>query len=349
MTGPDKEVSFPLKTDQTASVRIGETPLVTIVTPSYNQANYLEHSIRSVLAQDYPNIEYLVIDGASKDGSVDIIQDYADRLAGWVSEPDQGQAEAIAKGFARANGEILAWLNSDDLYLPGAVRAAVRALQEKPEAGLVYGNAITIDAQGRPLNRLDFTPYDLVDLMSFQIICQPSVFLRRQAYEQSGGIDPTYHFMLDHHLWVRIARIAPVIHAPQTWSAARYHPAAKNASQAAGFSREILQALRWMESNPQFMTLAAENRRKILGGAYRLHARYLLDGGQPGPALLSYARALFYRPGYAFQHWPRMLYAAASLVGLERAARRMADRRGIPRPVRAVEPGWSSWPGLQIH
>jgi hypothetical protein len=270
-------------------------------------------------------------------------------LAWWVSESDQGQAEAIAKGFSRANGEILAWLNSDDLYLPGAVSAAVRTLQARPEASLIYGNAITIDAQGRPINRLDFTDYDLVDLMSFRIICQPSVFMRRRVYEQCGGIDQAYHYMLDHHLWIRMARTAPIAHSPQTWSAARYHPAAKNASQAAGFSSEIMQALGWMESDPQFKSLVADHRRKILGGAYRLHARYLLDGGLPGPALRSYARALFYRPGYALQHWLRMLYAAASLIGLERTARRLAARRGNRRPANAMEPGWYGWPGLQIN
>src|SRR3990172_7583731 len=100
-----------------------------------------------MLAQDYPSIEYLVFDGGSTDGSVEILRSYADRLAWWVSEPDQGQASAIAKGFARAHGEIIAWLNSDDLYLPGAIRAAVQAFQARPEAGLIYGNAITIDAQ----------------------------------------------------------------------------------------------------------------------------------------------------------------------------------------------------------
>jgi glycosyltransferase involved in cell wall biosynthesis len=335
--------------DNNSTSQPAELPLVTIVTPSYNQAAFLEDTLRSVLAQDYPAIEYMVIDGGSTDGSVEIIRRYADRLAGWVSEPDQGQASAISKGFARASGDILAWLNSDDLYLPGAVSAAVKVFQTRSEAGLVYGNAITIDAQGRPLNRLDFTNYDLVDLLSFRIICQPSVFMRRRAYEQAGGIDPAYHFMLDHHLWIRIAKTAPIVHIPQTWSAARFHPAAKNTSQAAGFSREIIQTLQWMESSPRFKPQIAENRRKILGGAYRLHARYLLDGGLPGPALRSYTRSLLYRPGYALQHWPRMLYAAASLIGLQGAAGRLAARRGSRCPVKVMEPGWYSWPGLQIN
>ena len=130
--------------------------LVSIITPSYNQAAFLEKTIQSVLAQTGAQIEYIIIDGGSRDGSVNIIQRYAGRLAYWVSEPDSGQAEAINKGLQRARGEIVAWLNSDDLYLPGAVSSAVAVLEQKPELGMVFGDAITIDAAGRPLNRLVF-------------------------------------------------------------------------------------------------------------------------------------------------------------------------------------------------
>jgi glycosyltransferase involved in cell wall biosynthesis len=322
---------------------------VTIVTPSYNQADFLEDCLRSVLSQDYPPIEYLVVDGGSTDGSLEIIRRYADRLAWWVSEPDQGQAEAIAKGFDHARGEIIAWLNSDDILLPGAVTSALRVFQDHPEAGLVYGNAITIDARGRPLNRLDFKNYNLLDLMSFRIICQPSVFMQRRVYEQVGGVDPGYHYMLDHHLWIRMAQVAPIVHTPQAWSAARYHPAAKNASQAAGFSREIHRVLEWMERSQPFKPLIKKHRRQVLGGAYRLSARYLLDGGSPGPALADYLHALWYRPAYALQHWHRMLYAAASLAGLQRAAGRLSARRRHPCFVSGFEPGWVSWPGLRIE
>jgi glycosyltransferase involved in cell wall biosynthesis len=165
--------------------------LVSIVTPSFNQADYLEQTIQSVLAQDYPWIEYIIIDGASTDGSVEIIERYAGRLAWWVSEPDRGQAEAINKGLQRANGEIVAWLNSDDLYLPGAVSRAVAALQANHALGLVYGDALTIDAQGRPIHSLVFGEWGLEELIRFRIICQPAVFMRRLPYDAgSSSVGP---------------------------------------------------------------------------------------------------------------------------------------------------------------
>ena len=156
-------------------------PLVSIVTPSYNQAQYLEQTLRSVLEQDYPRIEYMVIDGASTDGSVEIIRKYEDRLAYWVSEKDSGQAEAINKGFTRASGDIIAWLNSDDYFLPGAVGAAVKAFDENPDVLLVYGDMLAVDERGRTINQLKYRQLTLDDLLCFQIIGQPAVFMRRSA------------------------------------------------------------------------------------------------------------------------------------------------------------------------
>ncbi|HSO26669.1 MAG TPA: glycosyltransferase, partial [Anaerolineales bacterium] len=135
-------------------------PLVSIITPSYNQNRFLEATMRSILQQEGVRIEYIIVDGGSQDGSVETIRRYDERLAWWVSEPDRGQAEAINKGFARAQGEIVAWLNSDDLFLPGAAVAAAAALQGQPDAGFVFGDALTIDAHGRPLNRLDFRHWE---------------------------------------------------------------------------------------------------------------------------------------------------------------------------------------------
>ncbi len=299
--------------------------LVSIITPSYNQAAYLEQTIRSVLEQDYSPLEYLIIDGGSSDGSVEIIRKYARHLAWWVSEADAGQAEAINKGLQRAKGEIVAWLNSDDLYLPGAVAQAVQALRAHPEVGLVFGDAVSIDAQGRRLKRLVFGDWGLDELMRFRIICQPAVFMRRTVLERAGYLDPSYHYLLDHHLWLRMARLAPVRHVPQVWAAARHHPGAKNVAQAAGFGQEAVRILNWMKTQPDLAPRFARQRRQIEAGAQRLNARYLLDGGLPGAALRAYGRALALNPGYALQHWQRMIYAILLLVG-GRGLSRLVER-----------------------
>jgi len=289
--------------------------LVSIITPSYNQAAFLEQTIQSVLSQEYPSIEYILVDGGSTDGSLEIIERYRQRFAWWVSEPDSGQAQALNKGFLHATGEIVAWLNSDDLYLAGAVSQAVTALQNNPKLGFVFGDAITIDATGNPLSRLRFEDYHLLDLIGFRIICQPAVFMRRSVLELAGNLDESYHYLLDHQLWIRLARQAPFQHVPATWAAARHHAAAKNVSQAAGFGQEAFWILDWMEADSELAPQVHSNQRRIRAGAHRLNARYLLDGGFPASALRAYSQALWLSPGFALQHWHRMLYAALSLLG----------------------------------
>src|SRR5947208_10566760 len=139
--------------------------LVSIVTPSYNQAAFLEDTIRSVLEQDYEPIEYVVVDGGSTDGSVDIVERYADRLAWWTSEPDDGQAQAINKGFAHTRGQILGYLNSDDTLLPGAVSRLVAALEADPELVCVYGDAVWLDAGGRTMGDAVAHSWDPVPML----------------------------------------------------------------------------------------------------------------------------------------------------------------------------------------
>jgi glycosyltransferase involved in cell wall biosynthesis len=288
---------------------------VTVVTPSYNQADYLEQTIRSVLGQNYPNLEYIIVDGGSNDGSVDIIRNYEQDLTWWVSEPDSGQAEAINKGLKRANGEIVAWLNSDDLYAPGAIAQAVAAMEQNPGLGMVYGNALTFDQDGHPLNELTFGDWGLEEFVAFRIICQPAVFMRRSIVEQAGYLNPDYHFLLDHHLWVRIARPTEVQHIPQIWAFARHHRHAKNVAQAAGFGQEAYRLLAWMESQPDLATLIERNRRAVWAAAHRFNARYLLDGGRAWPALKAYLRSFKLHPPTALQEAHRILFAVLSLLG----------------------------------
>jgi glycosyltransferase involved in cell wall biosynthesis len=348
---------------------VPEKPLVSIITPSYNQAAFLEYTIRSVLEQEYAPIEYLIVDGASKDHSVEIIQRFASRLAWWVSEPDSGQAEAINKGLLRARGDIVAWLNSDDLYLPGAITQAVAALQAEPALGMVFADAITINAQGQPLNRLSFGDWSLEELMAFRIICQPALFMRRSLLEKAGFLDPTYHFMLDHHLWIRIARLAPIRYAVNRltqapsetehplWAAARQHAHAKNVAQATDFGRETLRLLQWIQSQPDLASQYMRTRRHVLAGAYRLNARYLLDGGMAWAALQSYSKAMLNWPGYTLKHWHRMAYAVLCLLKVNSLADRLRAALEIRQRCRLIaelqhsqptQQKLDNWPGLHL-
>lgn len=203
-------------------------PLVSIVTPSYNQARFLETTICSVLEQDYPDLEYILVDGGSTDGSLDIIRRYAHRLAWWVSEPDKGQTDAINKGFARSNGAILAWLNSDDTYEPHAVAEAVEFLQSRPEVGLVYGDAKFIDQDGRLIGRFPAAQTDYRRLRRGYVhIPQQAAFFRADLWRKVGPLDPSFYFAMDYDLWVRLARLGEVRYHPRPWANFRLHTQGK--------------------------------------------------------------------------------------------------------------------------
>lgn len=290
--------------------------LVSIITPSYNQAAYLEQTILSVLNQDYPHIEYIVVDGASTDDSVEIIKKYADRLAYWVSEKDRGQAEAINKGFSHATGDIVAWLNSDDYYLQGAVRAAVKVFEENPDVVLVYGDMLAVDEHGKTFNTLTYEQLNLEDLLCFQIIGQPAVFMRRSALQKTNGLNLDFHFLLDHLFWIQIAKHGKMLHASQTWSAARYHAEAKNRAKAAEFGREAFRILEVAAQDGDLAPLLAKVNRRARASANRVDARYLLDGGQPAKALSAWMRALFIHPKTALTRMNIFVSAVLNLLGM---------------------------------
>lgn len=209
------------------------SPKVSIITPSFNQANYLEATLQSVLSQTYQPIEYLVIDGGSTDGSLDIIRSYQSQLAGWVSEPDLGQADAINKGFAMASGDILAWLNSDDTYEPGAVDGAVEFLVGHSEIGMVYGQAHYIDEHGRRIARYPAAPTDYKGLRrGVNTIPQQAMFFRSKLWQMVGPLDPTFFYAMDYDLWVRISAVSPIAFHRQNWANFRLHDKSKSLTAA---------------------------------------------------------------------------------------------------------------------
>ena len=204
-------------------------PLVSIVTPSYNQAAYLEETISSVLDQDYQNLEYIIVDGGSNDGSLEVIEKYANELAWWVSESDRGQTDAINKGFSRAKGEILAWINSDDTYLTGAISEAVEFLESHPDIGLVYGDANLIDEGGDVIGRFPARQTDKRRLMRGYVhIPQQASFFRADIWRIVGPLDPSFYFAMDYDLWVRISQQSPIEYYPRLWANFRLHGDAKS-------------------------------------------------------------------------------------------------------------------------
>lgn len=199
-----------------------ELPTVTVVTPSYNQGRFIRETVESVLSQDYPRVEYLVIDGGSTDETLAILRDYESRLV-WVSEADRGQSSAINKGWRRGRGEIVAWLNSDDTYLPGAISTAVSYLSQHPEVGALYGEGYRIDEEGRVLDRCPTLPFSIESLKETCFICQPTAFLRRRVVEEVGYLDESLHFSIDYDLWIRLARVTRFACVPAYLAAARVH------------------------------------------------------------------------------------------------------------------------------
>jgi glycosyltransferase involved in cell wall biosynthesis len=210
------------------------TPRVSIVMPSYNHAPFLRAAIDSVLSQEYPALELIVIDGGSRDGSVEILQSYGDQLR-FVSERDRGQADAINRGFALITGEILGWLNSDDLFLPGAIARVVRAFGEHPEAEFVYGRGWEIDESGRIIEESGVLTFDLWRLIHQRnFIQQPSCFFRRSLFERVGPVDANLHYVMDWDLWIRFAG-ARGVSVDEFWSCNRVHK--DNKTQRGQFRR----------------------------------------------------------------------------------------------------------------
>ena len=259
---------------------MNNSPLVTIVTPSFNQAPYLETTIRSVLEQDYPNIEYSVMDGGSTDGSAEIIQRYADRLAYWESVKDKGQTDAINKGFSHAHGEILAWLNSDDILYPHAVREAVAYLTEHPECGLVYGNSDFIDAQGNIIGRFNAKQTDYKKLTQGYVhIPQQAAFWRADLWKQVGPLDDTIYFAMDYDLWMRLAKISEVKYLPETesWAAFRLHADAKTIAEDDRCWPDMLRIHKRNGGSAFSVIFAKYCLRKLLGPVIRWRRRKMFS------------------------------------------------------------------------
>lgn len=215
-------------------------PLVSVIVPSYNQAQYIGATLDSILQQDYAHLECLVVDGGSKDNTVAVLQNYSDARLTWISERDKGQSDALNKGLQRVSGEIITYLNSDDLLASGTIAFAVQYFDQHPEADLLYGDGYFVDARGRRISSYKGAPFDLsMCILNGQDFPQPGTFWRRKLSQQIGLFDVDFHYRMDFDYWIRAALAGfHLEYVPGERAAYRLHGESKTVSQRATFASD---------------------------------------------------------------------------------------------------------------
>ncbi len=246
-------------------------PKITIVTCSFNQGKFLEECILSVIKQGYPNLEYIIMDGGSTDNSVDVIRKYEKHLACWVSEPDEGQSDAIAKGFERSTGEVLAWLCSDDLLEEGALIEVGRFFAEHDQVDVVFGDTIFVNAEGSVTRYYKTVPFHRWLLLNTaNYIPQPSTFWRRRIYEKVGGMNRSLHMGLDPDLWLRFSESTRLHHVRRYWSRMRFYPEIKSLTMKDQMRAEHRKLeIRYFGERAVPVRLATRTLAKIMRIGYR--------------------------------------------------------------------------------
>ena len=260
-------------------------PLVSVVTPVLNQRDFIDQTLHSVLEQGYPNIEYIVIDGGSSDGTREILESYVDRIT-LISEPDSGQADAINKGLRLSHGQIITWLNSDDVYLPGTVSAVVKAFTVNQDAVCVYGDCSYINSEGEPLSRYPAREFDLRRLVveSENFIPQPAAFFRRECLEKAGYLEEGLDYVLDYELWLRFSAVGNFAYLPRELAQTRLHPRAKSVASFSGFGEELISVIEDYFDNPELPEAFSRFREEAVSKAALRAAHAAFWAGEFGSA-----------------------------------------------------------------
>jgi glycosyltransferase involved in cell wall biosynthesis len=244
---------------------------ITLVTPTLNRASFLPPTIDSVLRQAYPGLEYWVVDGGSTDSTLDLLRSYGDRLR-WISEADSGQSEAINKGWRLGQGEILGWLNSDDLLYPAALERVAAFFAQHPEIDFVYGDCDLIDKSGNLIQAYPVKPYDYQRLLYANYIPQPAAFMRRRLLEQEGWLDETLDFVMDYDYWLRGGINHKGAYLPFRLAALRLHSSAKSVAQLGKFAAEQVYTFRKLFSRPDLPSDVRAMEKEVMGNVYFLAA-----------------------------------------------------------------------------
>lgn len=264
---------------------------VSVVTPSFNQGRFITATIESVLGQSAADVQYIVMDGGSSDETVDVLRSYGDRLE-WVSERDKGQTDAINKGLGRVSGEVVAYLNSDDVYLPGTLAKVAAVFEQEPEVDFVYGDFHAIDEFGRLIDEVKTIPYDSnILLYDANYICQPASFYRRSLLDRIGQFDDSLRFLMDYEFFLRAAKLKACFRMiPEPLAAIRFHGACKTLSDGVSPWGEERRRIIAEYARPKVQTAGA---LRLLGVLYRMkrYAR-LIQRGRLDFANLRLARRL---------------------------------------------------------
>lgn len=298
-------------------------PLISVITPSYNQGQYIEATIQSVLNQNYSNIEYIVVDGGSTDGTIEILNKYEGQLK-WISEKDHGPEDAVNKGFDMAQGDFFAWLASDDIYEADAVSKVMDVFDKQPDVALVYGRCQYIDRNGDVIGECPTEPFNYDYLAVYNIIAQPSAFFRRSIYEATGGISLKLQQASDYDLWIRLTKNRKVIYLSEYLSSYRLHYAAKTL----GFHDPVVKFEEYILLTLKYYNWAPANRVYPCC-LYRLKAKLLK---LPSAIIIVLA----------------LLYAMFEYIRLNKGIERR-DLALIPRNLKKLLFGWELEDNIKSH
>ena len=294
-----------------------ELPLVSVVTPSYNKSSFIEETILSVRNQTYPRIQHIVVDGGSTDETLEILSKYDDSLI-WISEPDEGQSDAINKGWKMAEGEILAYLNADDTYMPWAVQTAVEYLAENPDVGMVYADADFTNEHGEVTRHYQVGEFDLSRILcsydDLFLVPQPTVFFRKEVLDRVGYLDKNLHLTMDLDFWIRISLKFRIGHIPQILATMRFYPESKSVSQSYRAVDDCLRVVDKLYRDPELSEEVRGFKRPCYGAIHLRGGLGFCSVGQMGKARKHLLKALILHPAQ-FMEWRFLRCLFISFLG----------------------------------
>jgi glycosyltransferase involved in cell wall biosynthesis len=314
------------------------SPLVTIVTPSYNKRPYIEETILSIRNQTYPHIEHIVMDGGSTDGTLDLLHRYEDRLT-WVSEPDRGQSDAINKGWKMAKGGILGSINADDTYLPWAVETAVNFLDRNPDIAMVYGKCDFIDEEGHKLGEFPSRDFDLASYVRGpNMIPTPTVFFRADILREVGYLDTSLHLSMDYDFHIRIGLRHRILYIPKLLATYRLCAGSKTTAQFSGFGPDCLYIMNNLYSRTDLPETVLKVKSQAYGKAHWQMGLSHWSHGDMRQARAHFVKTLRLDPKRILNSPFNALYLGVSLLGTPWGNRLLQVKHRICKPPLSVPP-----------